>query len=60
MDRAAGTSSPGCAAPRRREESSSPTHIMPPLAIEHGCELVIVDGDFARFAGLRYHHSLRS
>jgi uncharacterized protein len=24
------------------------------LAIEHGCELVTVDGDFARFAGLRY------
>jgi len=28
------------------------------LAIEHGCELVTVDGDFARFAGLRYHHPL--
>ena len=28
------------------------------LAIEHGCELVTADGDFARFAGLRYHHPL--
>ncbi|MEO8182751.1 MAG: type II toxin-antitoxin system VapC family toxin [Deltaproteobacteria bacterium] len=28
------------------------------LAIEHGCQLVTVDGDFARFAGLRYHHPL--
>lgn len=29
------------------------------LAIEHGCELVTADGDFARFAGLRYRHPLR-
>src|SRR5579862_2428886 len=28
------------------------------LAIEHGCELVTTDGDFARFAGLRWHHPL--
>jgi toxin-antitoxin system PIN domain toxin len=28
------------------------------LAIEHGCELVSADGDFARFAGLRYRHPL--
>jgi toxin-antitoxin system PIN domain toxin len=28
------------------------------LAIEHGCELVTADGDFARFAGLRYRHPL--
>jgi toxin-antitoxin system PIN domain toxin len=28
------------------------------LAIEHGCELATADGDFARFAGLRYHHPL--
>jgi len=28
------------------------------LAIEHGCELVTADGDFARFAGLRYSHPL--
>jgi hypothetical protein len=29
------------------------------LAIEHGCELVTADGDFARFAGLRHRHPLR-
>jgi toxin-antitoxin system PIN domain toxin len=29
------------------------------LAIEHGCEFVTADGDFARFAGLRYRHPLR-
>jgi toxin-antitoxin system PIN domain toxin len=28
------------------------------LAIEHGCELVTADGDFARFQGLRYRHPL--
>ena len=28
------------------------------LALEHGCELVTADGDFARFAGLRYRHPL--
>jgi toxin-antitoxin system PIN domain toxin len=28
------------------------------LAIEHGCEFVTADGDFARFAGLRYRHPL--
>jgi len=28
------------------------------LAIEHGCEFVTVDGDFSRFAGLRYRHPL--
>ncbi|MFI5306327.1 MAG: type II toxin-antitoxin system VapC family toxin [Polyangiales bacterium] len=28
------------------------------LAIEHGCELVTADGDFARFAGLRHRHPL--
>jgi hypothetical protein len=28
------------------------------LAIEHGCELVTTDGDFARFAGLRHRHPL--
>jgi toxin-antitoxin system PIN domain toxin len=30
------------------------------LAIEHGCEFVTADGDFARFAGLRCRHPLRS
>jgi toxin-antitoxin system PIN domain toxin len=28
------------------------------LAIEHGCELVTADADFARFAGLRHRHPL--
>jgi toxin-antitoxin system PIN domain toxin len=28
------------------------------LAMEHGCELVTADGDFARFVGLRYRHPL--
>ncbi len=28
------------------------------LAIEHGCEFVTCDGDFARFAGLRHRHPL--
>lgn len=28
------------------------------LAIEHGCELVTADGDFARFVGLRHRHPL--
>lgn len=28
------------------------------LAIEHGCELVSSDGDFARFPGLRWRHPL--
>ncbi|HEX4339031.1 MAG TPA: type II toxin-antitoxin system VapC family toxin [Polyangiaceae bacterium] len=28
------------------------------LAIEHGCEFVTADGDFARFAGLRHRHPL--
>lgn len=30
------------------------------LAIEHGCELVTVDSDFARFPGLRHRHPLSS
>lgn len=28
------------------------------LAIEHGCELVTTDGDFARFHGLHWRHPL--
>jgi toxin-antitoxin system PIN domain toxin len=28
------------------------------LAIEHGCEWVTADGDFARFPGLRWSHPL--
>lgn len=28
------------------------------LAIEHGCELVTTDGDYARFKGLRWRHPL--
>jgi len=30
------------------------------LAIEHGCTLVTCDGDFARFADLRWAHPLQS
>lgn len=30
------------------------------LAIEHGCELITTDSDFARFPGLRYRHPLSS
>ena len=29
------------------------------LAVAHGCEFVTADGDFARFAGLRWRHPLR-
>jgi uncharacterized protein len=28
------------------------------LAIEHGCEWISADGDFARFSGLRWRHPL--
>lgn len=28
------------------------------LAIEHGCELITTDSDFARFTGLRWRHPL--
>ena len=28
------------------------------LSIEHGCELVTTDGDFARFPGLLWRHPL--
>jgi predicted peptidase len=28
------------------------------LAIEHGCELVTTDSEFARFPGLRWRHPL--
>ncbi len=28
------------------------------LSIEHGCELVTTDSDFARFPGLRWGHPL--
>ena len=30
------------------------------LALEHGCELVTADADFARFAGLRHRHPLQA
>ena len=30
------------------------------MAIEHGCEWITTDGDFARFPGLRWRHPLRS
>ena len=28
------------------------------LAVEHGCEWITADGDFARFPGLRWRHPL--
>jgi predicted nucleic acid-binding protein len=28
------------------------------LAVEHGCELITTDSDFARFPGLRWRHPL--
>jgi predicted nucleic acid-binding protein len=28
------------------------------LAIEHGCEFITADRDFAKFAGLRWRHPL--
>jgi toxin-antitoxin system PIN domain toxin len=30
------------------------------LAIEHGCQLITTDSDFARFPGLRWRHPLAS
>lgn len=30
------------------------------LAIEHGCEFITTDADFARFPGLRFRHPLAS
>ena len=30
------------------------------VAIEHGCEWITADGDFARFRGLRWQHPLRA
>lgn len=30
------------------------------MAIEHGCEWITTDGDFARFPGLRWRHPLKS
>lgn len=30
------------------------------LAIEHGCELITTDSDFARFRGLRWRHPLEA
>ena len=35
-----------------------PDAFLAALALEHGCELVTNDGDFARFKGLRWRHPL--
>lgn len=37
----------------------SPDAYLAALAIEHGCEWVTADGDFARFPGLTWRHPLR-
>lgn len=36
----------------------APDAYLAALAIEHGCEFVTADGDFARFPGLRWRHPL--
>jgi len=38
--------------------SSSPDAYHAALAIEHGCEFITADADFARFPGLRQRHPL--
>ena len=35
-----------------------PDAFLAALALEHGCELVSNDADFARFRGLRWRHPL--
>ena len=35
-----------------------PDAFLAALALEHGCELITNDGDFARFKGLRWRHPL--
>jgi uncharacterized protein len=35
-----------------------PAAFLAALALEHGCELITNDGDFARFKGLRWRHPL--
>ena len=37
-----------------------PDAFLAALAIEHGCEWITTDRDFARFDGLRWSHPLRS
>jgi uncharacterized protein len=46
-----------CTAARARGKLVADAYLAA-LAIEHGCELVTADGDFARFAGLRWCHPL--
>lgn len=46
-----------CAAARARGKLVADAYYAA-LAIEHGCELVTTDSDFARFPGLRYRHPL--
>lgn len=37
-----------------------PDAFLAAMAIEHGCEWITTDGDFARFPGLRRRHPLKS
>ncbi len=37
-----------------------PDAFLAAMAIEHGCEWITTDRDFARFPGLRWRHPLRS
>ena len=37
-----------------------PDAFLAAMAIEHGCEWITTDGDFARFPGLRWRHPLKS
>ena len=36
-----------------------PDAFLAAMAIEHGCEWITTDGDFARFPGLRWRHPLK-
>ena len=37
-----------------------PDAFLAAMAIEHGCEWITTDGDFARFPGLKWRHPLKS
>jgi predicted nucleic acid-binding protein len=62
------TGRPGCAQPAALGSLCWTLHRYPgplvtdaylaALVIEHGCELITTDGDFARFKGLRWRHPL--
>ena len=36
-----------------------PDAFLAAMAIEHGCEWITTDGDFARFPGLKWRHPLK-